>query len=92
MPGSTMTDACQFGESDHNYLSWRWEAAGLLYLYEHGAAGHKLVLTDSSVDTEPIDSGAEIAFSASRRFSMKYPVRNWTAMQGAYLGRGNQGR
>ena len=57
-----MTDACQFGESDHNYLSRRWEAAGLLYFYEHGEAGHKLVLTDSSIDAAPIDGDVEIPF------------------------------
>ena len=57
-----MTDACQFGESDHNYLSRRWEAAGLLYFYEHGKAGHKLVLTDSSIDAAPIDGDVEIPF------------------------------
>jgi type VI secretion system secreted protein VgrG len=57
-----MTDACQFDESDHNYLSRRWEAAGLLYSYEHSVAGHKLVLTDSSIDAAPIDGGAEIPF------------------------------
>lgn len=57
-----MTDACQFAESDHNYLSRRWEAAGLLYSYEHSAAGHKLVLTDTSIDAAPIDGDAEIPY------------------------------
>lgn len=57
-----MTDAFQFSESDHNYLSRRWEAAGLLYSYEHSAAGHKLVLTDSSSDAKPIDGDANIPF------------------------------
>ncbi|MFL6630706.1 MAG: contractile injection system protein, VgrG/Pvc8 family [Massilia sp.] len=30
-----MTDACQFNETDFNYLSRRWEAAGWYYWYEH---------------------------------------------------------
>ena len=57
-----MTDACQFSESDHNYLSRRWEAAGLLYAYEHRADGHTLVLTDNSTNAAPIDGDGEIQY------------------------------
>jgi type VI secretion system secreted protein VgrG len=57
-----MTDACQFSESDHNYLSRRWEAAGLLYAYEHRADGHKLVLSDNSTSAAPIDGSSEIPY------------------------------
>jgi type VI secretion system secreted protein VgrG len=32
-----VTMACQFGETDHNYLHRRWEAAGWHYWYEHGS-------------------------------------------------------
>lgn len=54
-----MTDACQFQESDHNYLHRRWEARGIHYWYEHRADGHTLVLSDDSlahsqaIDGEP---------------------------------------
>ena len=41
-PDSAMTDACQFDETDFNYLSRRWEAAGLYYWYEHAEDGHPL--------------------------------------------------
>jgi len=56
-----MTDACQFNESDYNYLNRRWEAAGWHYFYEHTAKGHKLILGDDSTYAVPID-GEEIEF------------------------------
>ncbi|QJE02461.1 type VI secretion system tip protein VgrG [Massilia forsythiae] len=57
------TMACQFGESDHNYLNRRWEAAGWYFWYEHGPAGHKLVLSDDSFGAQPVDGTApEVRF------------------------------
>jgi type VI secretion system secreted protein VgrG len=50
-----MTYACQYGESDYNYLHRRWEARGWHYWYEHSADGHKLVLSDDSTAAAPID-------------------------------------
>ncbi len=57
-----MTDACQFDETDFNYLSRRWEAAGLLYWYEHDANGHTLVVSDDSTKARPIDGGPRVRF------------------------------
>lgn len=58
-----MTDACQFDESDHNYLHRRWEALGWHYWYEHRKDGHTLVLSGDSTACDPIDgSGCEIAW------------------------------
>ncbi|WP_317201273.1 type VI secretion system Vgr family protein [Janthinobacterium sp.] len=57
-----MTDACQFDESDFNYLSRRWEAAGWAYFYEHSASGHQLILCDDTSAAAAIDGGAEIRF------------------------------
>jgi type VI secretion system secreted protein VgrG len=53
-----VTMACQFGESDHNYLHRRWEAAGWHYWYEHSATGHRLVLADDSTAAPPIEGAA----------------------------------
>lgn len=62
-PDPVMTDACQFGESDHNYLHRRWEALGWHYGYEHRKDGHTLVLSGDSTACDPIDgSGCEIAW------------------------------
>lgn len=57
-----MTDACQFNETDSNYLHRRWEAAGIHYFYEHNEKGHKLVLGDHSIRAAPIDGDPEIRF------------------------------
>ncbi len=50
-----VTDACQWDESDYNYLHRRWEALGWHYWYEHREDGHTLVLSDDSVQSKPID-------------------------------------
>lgn len=57
-----MTDACQFDESDANYLARRWAAAGLYYWFEHDASGHKLVLSDDSTGAFPIDGNVEVPY------------------------------
>ncbi|MDN4038150.1 type VI secretion system Vgr family protein [Massilia sp. YIM B02443] len=57
-----MTDACQFDESDLNYLARRWAAAGLYYWFEHSARGHRLVLADDSISAAPIDGGADVPY------------------------------
>ncbi|MEC5159134.1 MULTISPECIES: type VI secretion system Vgr family protein [unclassified Janthinobacterium] len=78
-----MTDACQFGESDFNYLSRRWEAAGWSYFYEHAATGHQLVLIDDTTRAALIDGGADVPY---QRHGGSYeedgigewsPVRQW---------------
>jgi len=51
-----MTDACQFGETDYNYVHRRWEHMGVFYWYEHREDGHTLVLADDSgAQCTPID-------------------------------------
>ncbi len=57
-----MPDAYQLDETDFNYLSRRWEAAGYLYWYEHSAEGQKLVVSDDSTAAVPIDGGGAVRF------------------------------
>ena len=57
-----MTDAFQFGETDFNYLSRRWEAAGMHYFYEHAEQGNTLVLGDDTTRAEPIDGNPAVCF------------------------------
>jgi len=57
-PDEAMTDACQFDESDHNYLHRRWEALGWHYWYEHRQDGHTLVLSGDSTACGPIDGSS----------------------------------
>lgn len=73
-----MTDACQFGESDHNYLSRRWEAAGMLYAYEHRADGHKLVLSNNSTNAAPIDGASEIPYQRHGGAKEEDGIAEWS--------------
>ena len=73
-----VTEACQFNESDHNYLSRRWEAAGWHYAYEHTANGHKLVLGDDSTQAEAID-GVEIPFQRHAGVQEEDGIHEWSA-------------
>lgn len=57
---SVMTDACQFDESDYNYLHRRWEDLGWHYHFEHRADGHTLVLSADSTAAHPIDGTGEV--------------------------------
>ncbi|WP_413457673.1 type VI secretion system Vgr family protein [Herbaspirillum huttiense] len=59
---AVMTDACQYGESDHNYLSRRWEAAGWHYWYEHDATGHTLVVGSDSRQQSAIEGDDCVRF------------------------------
>ena len=49
------TMAAQWDETDHNYLSRRWEAAGYSYWYEHTDEGHTLKVCDNTTSAAPID-------------------------------------
>ncbi|MFJ1470430.1 type VI secretion system Vgr family protein [Massilia orientalis] len=50
------TMCTQWSESDHNYLSRRWEADGYAYWYDHTEKGHTLTITDDTPSVEPIDT------------------------------------
>jgi type VI secretion system secreted protein VgrG len=73
-----MTDACQFDESDHNYLSRRWEAKGWHYWYEHRKDGHTLVLSDDTTDAKPIDgSTCEIPWQSQAGSMEDDAIAQW---------------
>ncbi|AKJ30734.1 type VI secretion system Vgr family protein [Caldimonas brevitalea] len=60
-----MTDACQFDESDYNYVHRRLEERGLYYAYEHRKDGHTLVVRSNSTLCPPIDGATcEIAWQS----------------------------
>lgn len=52
-----MTFACQYDESDYNYLHRRWEALGWHYYYEHREDGHTLILSGDSTLCADIGDG-----------------------------------
>jgi len=73
-----MTDACQFDESDHNYLHRRWEAAGWSYWYEHTASGHKLILTDDTTAAEAIDGAQAVPFQRHGGAVEEEAIGDWS--------------
>jgi len=75
-----MTDACQFNESDYNYLSRRWEAAGWYYAWEHTAGDHTLILGDDSTYAEPID-GIDIAFQRESGALEDNGIGEWSPLR-----------
>jgi len=75
-----MTDACQFDETDFNYLSRRWEAAGWMYWYEHTSEGHKLVVADDSTMAEAIDGG-EVKFQRHGGIKEEDAIDKWSPVR-----------
>ena len=80
-PDPAMTDACQFDETDFNYLSRRWEAAGLHYWYEHAEDGHTLVVSDDSTRAAETDVDAEVRFHAAGGYAEEDGVDRWSPVR-----------
>jgi type VI secretion system secreted protein VgrG len=78
---AAMTNACQFNETDGNYLHRRWEAAGIYYHYEHDAKGHKLVLADDSVRAGPIDGDPAIRFHVHGGAQEEDAIGEWSPVR-----------
>jgi len=76
-----MTDACQFDESDANYLARRWAAAGLCYWFEHDAHGHRLVLADDTSLAEPIDGGPDVPFQRHGGATEEDGIGDWSPVR-----------
>ncbi|QJP98928.1 type VI secretion system tip protein VgrG [Herbaspirillum rubrisubalbicans Os34] len=76
---AVFTDACQFDESDFNYLSRRWEAAGWHYFYQHDEQGHTLVIASDSTRVQPIDAGPELRFQAEGGAREEDALSAWSA-------------
>ncbi|CAH0145544.1 Actin cross-linking toxin VgrG1 [Massilia sp. Bi118] len=78
---AAMTDACQFDESDFNYLSRRWEAAGWYYWYEHDATGHKLIVSSDSTQAPALDGGAEVRFHGEGGALEEDAIDRWSPVR-----------
>lgn len=78
---AAMTDACQFNETDSNYLHRRWEAAGMHYYYEHDAKGHKLVLGDNSTRAAPIDGDPAVRFHLHSGAEEEDAISEWSPVR-----------
>ena len=78
-----ITDACQFNETDFNYLSRRWESAGWYYWYEHNAKGHKLVISSDSTYAPPIDGDSEVRFHGKGGSVEEDSIGQWSPVRQA---------
>jgi len=76
-----MDDACQFEETDFNYLSRRWEEAGYVYWYEHSASGHQLVLSDRTRAAQPVDGDEVIRFQRASASVEEDAIDTWSAVR-----------
>lgn len=74
-----MTQACQFDESDLNYLARRWAAAGIYYWFEHGADGHRLVLADDSTRAAAIDGDPAVPYQRHGGAVEEDGIGEWSA-------------
>lgn len=61
-----MTDACQFDESDYNYVHRRFESRGWHYRYSHRKDGHTLHIGGDSYECPPIDGNGKSTWRGSR--------------------------
>jgi type VI secretion system secreted protein VgrG len=77
-----LTYACQYGESDYNYLHRRWEEKGWYYWYEHSASGHKLILSDDSTQAPAIDGDrGDIPFQSEAGAIEDDGIADWTPVR-----------
>ena len=76
-----MTDACQFDETDANYLARRWAAAGLFYWFEHSENGHQLVLSDDSAGAAPIDGDPEVPYQRHGGVIEEDGIGDWSPVR-----------
>lgn len=83
-----LTVAIQYNETDYNHLHRRWEAFGLHYWYEHQFDGHKLMLSDNSSLSKPIDAGAYVIPFHDKGGSREDDgIREWVAIRRLGSGR-----
>ena len=81
-PDPVMTDACQYGESDYNYVHRRWEEKGWHYWYEHDASGHTLILSDDSTQAATIDGErTDIPFQRAAGSKEDDALGEWTPVR-----------
>ncbi len=76
-----LTMCTQWDESDHNYLSRRWEAAGYVYLYEHAEDGHTLNVLDRTWNLPPIPGASTIRFHQGGGSQDEDAIAHWSPLR-----------
>jgi len=79
---SQYTMCTQWSESDHNYLSRRWEADGYTYWYEHTDKGHTLTINNDTPSVKPIDTyPPEIRFHSKEGSLEENAIAYWSTVK-----------
>jgi type VI secretion system secreted protein VgrG len=79
---SKLTIANQHNETDYNHLHRRWEALGLHYWYEHEFGRHRLMISDNSFLSEPINEEAYVIPFHDKSGSLEDDgIHEWTAVR-----------
>jgi type VI secretion system secreted protein VgrG len=77
----TITQRCQHNESDFNFLSRHWEAAGLHYRYEHTETEHTLILSDNSTFSSSIGGDGAVALQGDTHLDEDNTISNWSPVR-----------
>lgn len=76
------TMCTQWLESDHNYLSRRWEAEGYAYWYEQTDEGHTLRISNDTPRAEPIDTfPPDIRFHSKEGSLEENAIAHWSTVK-----------
>jgi type VI secretion system secreted protein VgrG len=76
-----ITQSCQHNESDFNFLSRHWEAAGWHYRFEHTETEHTLILSDDSTtpfSTYSIGGDGTVALQGDTHLDESNTIKNWS--------------
>ncbi|WEF33345.1 type VI secretion system Vgr family protein [Pseudoduganella chitinolytica] len=76
------TMCTQWSESDHNYLSRRWEADGYAYWYDHTDEGHTLTVSDDTSRVDAIDGDSpDIRFHSKGGSLEEDAIAQWSVVR-----------
>ncbi|WP_338846227.1 type VI secretion system tip protein TssI/VgrG [Massilia sp. W12] len=81
------TFSCQYGETDYNYLHRRWEEMGWHYWYEHSLNGHRLIISDNSCTSRPLDGKLKLMLHHDGGATKEDRIHSWEPQRQAVAGK-----
>ncbi|WP_321950761.1 type VI secretion system Vgr family protein [Paraburkholderia bannensis] len=71
----------QYRESDLNFVLRILEQEGLFFYFEHSKDGHRLIITDSSLQAQEIDGGRFLQYATDETLDDVPVVTSWSAQR-----------
>lgn len=71
----------QYRETDLHFALRLMEQEGLFFYFEHTKDGHKLIVTNDSVNAKPIDGQVALRYAKSEAFDDEGVVTQWVAQR-----------